>query len=199
VVGWDGSSLKFDKLGPWDPAGAEDGNFGQRTANHGDLVACVEAWAGLAVFIDLVGQRRAVDDAEVEVNEKVGDAGKEADGRNLLLFGFFQQSAEELAACALAFRLRLDHDGTDLGEVGTIEMERAAAKEGSDVGFGDREVADVLADLGIVAAEQGAIMRERVDEVEDVRRIGEFGWAHDDCGKSGGLGDRGLKDTGQRP
>ena len=71
-------------------------------------------------------------------------------------------------------------DGADLGEVRAVEMERAAAEEvvfedaGLGVGdgaVGDGEVADVLADLGVGAAEEGAVVGEGVDEVEDVAGV----------------------------
>ena len=44
--------------------------------------------------------------------------------------------------------------------------------------FGYGEVADVFADLGVVAAEEGAVAGEGVDEIEDVDGVGEFGFAH---------------------
>ncbi len=120
---------KLDQLGLRDAAGAEDGDLWQRAAHHGDLVAGVEARAGLAVLVDLVGQGGAVDDAEAEVEEEVGDAGEEADGGDGLLFGFFEQGTKEPAAGALAFGFGLDDDGADLGEVRAVEVERSAAEE----------------------------------------------------------------------
>ncbi len=71
----------------------------------------------------------------------------------------------------------------DLGEMGAVEVERSAAKEDTagisrDGGFGYGEVADVLADLGVVAAEEGAVAGEGVDEVEDGDGVGELGFAH---------------------
>ncbi len=128
VSGWgDGAGLEFDEFGFGDAAGAENGDSGQRATDHGDFVAGVEAGAGLAVFIDFVGEGGAVDDAEVEVGEEVGDAGEQADGGDLLLFGFFEESAEEFAACALALGFWFDDDGADLGEVRAVEVESAAA------------------------------------------------------------------------
>ena len=63
------------------------------------------------------------------MEEEVGDAGEEADGGDLLLFGLFEEGAEETAACALAFGFGLDDDGADLGEVGAVEVEGSAAEE----------------------------------------------------------------------
>jgi hypothetical protein len=171
------TGLEFDQLGLGDAAGTEDGDLGQRTANHGDLVAGVEPWAGLAVLVDLVRQGGAVDDAEAEVEEEVGDAGEEADGGDFLLFCFFEEGTEEAAACALTFGFGLDDDGADLGEVRAVEMEGSAAEEDSGFGFGYGEVSDVFADLGVAAAEEGSVAREGVDEFEDVDGVGELRFA----------------------
>ena len=78
-----------------------------------------------------------------------------------------------MAAGALALGFGLDDDGADLGEVRAVEVEGSAAEEdaaGLGVGdvLGDGEVADVFADLGVAAAEEGAVAGEGVDEVEDV-------------------------------
>jgi hypothetical protein len=121
-------------------------------------------------------------DAEAEVVEEVGDAGEEADAHDGVLFGLFERGRMR-AAGALALGFGLDDDGADLGEVRAVEVERAAAEELVAV-VGGRidaegmvstrsagEVADVLADLGVVAAEEGAVAGERVDEVEDVARV----------------------------
>jgi hypothetical protein len=164
--------------------GTQYGDLGQRTTDHGDLVAGVEARAGLAVFVDLVGQGGAVDDAKAEVEKEVGDAGEEADGGDLLLFGLFEECTEETASGTLAFGFRLNDDGADFGEVGAVEVERSAAEEDTtcfsrDGGFGYGEVADVLADFGIAAAEEGAVTGEGVDQIEDVDGVGKFGFAHD--------------------
>src|SRR5277367_611546 len=112
-----------------DAAGTEDGDLWQGTAHHGHFVAGVEARAGLAVFVDLVGQGGAVDYAEAEVEEEVRDAGEEADGGDFLLFCLFEEGAEETAACALALGFGLDDDGADFGEVGAVEVKGPAAEE----------------------------------------------------------------------
>jgi hypothetical protein len=44
----------------------------------------------------------------------------------------------------------------------------------------DGEVADVLADLGVGAAQERAVGGERVDEVEDVARVLEAGLVDED-------------------
>ena len=47
-------------------AGAEDSYVGEGAADHGYFVAGVEAGAGLAVFVDLVGHGVALGDAEAD-------------------------------------------------------------------------------------------------------------------------------------
>ena len=77
--------------------------------------------------------------------------------------------------------------------MGAVEVEGSAAEEDSGFGFSDVEVADVLADLGVVAAEEGAVAGEGVDEVEDVLRVLEAGVADGgsaDAGAGGGGGGR---------
>jgi hypothetical protein len=174
----DGAGLQPDQLRFGNAARAEDGDFGQGAADHGDFVAGVEARAGLAVLVDLVGQGSAIDDAEAEVEEEVGDAGEEADGGDFLFFGFFEEGAEKAATGALSFGFGFDDDGANLGEVGAVEMEGSAAEEDPRFGLGYGEVADILADLGVAAAEESAIAREGVDEIEDVDGVGELGFAH---------------------
>jgi hypothetical protein len=165
-----------------DAAGPEDGDPGDRAADHGDLVAGVEARAGLAVFVDLVWEGCAVDDAKAEVEEEVGDAGEETDRGDLLLFGFFEEGAKESAAGALTFGFGFDDDGADLGEVGAVEVEGTAADEDAARisnygGFCHCEVADVFADLGVAAAEEGAVARQGVDQIEDVHCVRELRFA----------------------
>ena len=118
------------------------------------------------------------------VGEEVGDAGEEADGHHGVLGGLVDEGAEELAAGADAFGFGLDDDGADFGEVWAVEVEGAAAEEvGGAVGLddvGDGEVADVLADLGVGAAEEGAVGGERVDEVEDLEGVLDAGFVDAD-------------------
>ena len=153
----DDRGLQLDEFGFGELAGAEDGDAGERTADHGNLVTGVEAGAGLTILVDLVGQRGAVGDAEAEVKEEVRDAGEEADAGDPLVLGFFEQTAEELAAGALALGFRLDDDRADLGKVRAVDVQGAAAEEDTGLGLSDLEVADVFADFGVVAAEEGAV------------------------------------------
>ena len=162
---------------PLDFAGAEDGDVGQGAADHGDFIACVKARAGLAVLVDFVGHGVAFSFAEAVVLEKCGDAGKEANTHDAVVFGLFDEVLEDTATGTETLGVWLCDDGADLGEVRAVEMKCAAADElglGPAVFgkfFGDGEVADVLAEFGVGAAEEGAVAGERIDEVEDILRV----------------------------
>ena len=152
-----------------DAAGAEDGDLGQRAADHGDFVAAVQARAALAVFEDLVGESDLSSTMRKPYLKK--KSGMRVNRQTDWMpwhFGFFNERAQDAAACALAFGLGLDDDGADFAEVRSVEVQRAAAEEDAAVGFGNGEVADVFADFGEAASEQRAVAGERVDEVVDV-------------------------------
>ena len=124
------------------------------------------------------------------MEEEVGDAGEEAYAGDTLHFGLGEEGLEYAAAGALALGLGLDDDGADFGEMRAVEMQRSAAKEDACFGFGDVEVADVLADLGVAAAEEGAVAGERVDELEDVDGVLEAGLADERSADAGGARSR---------
>ncbi len=158
-------SLKFDQFRLRDPARPKHSDPRQRATHHCHFVAGIKTWAGLAVLVDLVGQGSAVDYSKAEVKEEIGDASKEADSRNLLLLSLFQQSTQQLTARSLTFGLRLHNNRAHLSQMRAVEVQCAAAKKDARFGFGYSEVADVLADFGVVAAKEGAVVREGVDEV----------------------------------
>jgi hypothetical protein len=112
------------------------------------------------------------------VEEEVRDAGEEANGRDALLFGFFEERPEEFAPGALALGFGFDDDGANLGKVRPIEMKRSAAEEDAGFGFSDGEIANVFADFSVAAAEEGAVAGEGVDEVKDIHRVREPGFTH---------------------
>ena len=62
----------MDELGVLDLARAEDSDVGEWAADHSDFVAGIEARAGLAVLVDLVGHGIAFGDAEAEVIRAAG-------------------------------------------------------------------------------------------------------------------------------
>src|ERR1700722_12246363 len=104
-------------------ARTEDRHAWNASAHHGDFVAAMQAGAVLAVFEDLVRQLRLIFDGAKSVLEKeVGDAREQADGVNAMFFRLFDERAENAAACALSFGLRLDDDGADLREMGAIQV-----------------------------------------------------------------------------
>ena len=74
----------------------------------------MEARADLAVLEYFIGQFGLVlDDAESIFEKEVGDTREEAHGLDAMQFGFFNQCAENAAACALSLGFRLDYDGAD--------------------------------------------------------------------------------------
>jgi hypothetical protein len=197
----DRAGLQLYQLRLSDPAWTEHSDLRQGPADHGDLVASVQTRAGLAVFVNLVRQGGAINNTEAEVKEEIRDAGEETDRSNLLLFGLFEEGAEESTACTLAFGFGFDDDRADFGEVRAVEVKGTAAKEDTGFGFGYSEVADVLADLGIAATQKGSIAGEGVDEVEDVDSVGELSFADDSSASTeacrhGRLTDGGLEDGG---
>jgi hypothetical protein len=187
----DDRGLELDELGLRKFCGAEYGDAGEGAADHGDFVAGVEAGAGLAVFVDLVGEGSAVGDPEAEVEEEIWDAGEEADGLDTLVFGFFEKRAEEFAAGTLAFGFGLDDDGADFGEMGSVEVEGSAAEEDTGFRLGDLEVADILADFCVVAAEQSAVSGEGVHELEDIHGVLELGSTDGGSAYAGARGEGG--------
>jgi hypothetical protein len=60
-----------------------------------------------------------------------------------------------------------------------VEVQRATAHENAAFGFGNGEVADVLANFGEGAAEEGAVAGETVDQLIDVCGVLETGFTHE--------------------
>ncbi len=175
--------LDLDELGLFHLDGTKDGHVGKRTFHHGDLVARVEAWAGLAILVNLVGHGIAFGNAEAEVLEEGRQACKEAGGGHAVVVRLGQKSSQDGGAGALAAGVRVKDDGANFSQVRAVKVERAAAEElrlgmgvGGELGgsweaFGDGEVTDVLAELGVAAAQKGSIAGEGIDEVEDVAGV----------------------------
>ena len=63
----------------------QNGEFGDLTADHGDLIAAVEARTIAAVFIDFVGKILAGSERKSHSAEEFRDARKEADTTNPML------------------------------------------------------------------------------------------------------------------
>ncbi len=119
----------------------------------------------LAVLVDFVRQRGAVHGgAEAVMEEEVGDAGEQANGLHTMHLGFGEQGLDEATARALAFGFGLDHDGAYLRKMRPVEVERAAAQEDAALRMRDVEVAEVITDFGVLAAQQCTVAGERVDQ-----------------------------------
>ncbi len=106
-------------------------------------------------------------DAEVEVLEESGDAGEETDALDAAGFGLIEEGLHEQAAGSVSLGVRMDDDGTDLGEVLTIDVESGASDELAGAGFDDGEGVDVGADFEVGAAEECAVAGEAVDQLID--------------------------------
>ena len=134
---------------------------------HRGFVAGVAAGAVEAVFEHLVAEGLAIVDAEVEVLEKVGDAGEEAEALYAACFGLTHEFLNELTTGSATFDIGTDDDGADLGEVWAVDVEGCAAEELMGVSFNDGEGADVGADFRVGAGKEGAVLREAVDQLMD--------------------------------
>jgi hypothetical protein len=104
-----------------------------------------------------------VDGVEVEVLEEGGDAGEEADAVDSAGFGVIEEGSDEQASGSVSLGVRTDDDGANLGEMLAIDVECSATQESLGAVFDDGESADVLADLRVGAAEEGAVAGEAVD------------------------------------
>ena len=120
-----------------------------------------------AVFEHLVAEGLAIVDVEVEVLEKVGDAGEEADALDAACFGLAHEFVDKLTTGSASFDIGTDDDGADLGEVWAVDMKGCATEELMGVGFDDGEGADVGTDFGVGAGKEGAVVREAVDQLMD--------------------------------
>jgi hypothetical protein len=159
--------------------GAVAGNL---SADHGDFVASVKARAVNAVLVDFVGEIFALGFVEAEAGEKFRGAGEETDAADLMTLGLCKHGFDKEASAAGVLMLRIDGDGTDFGEVRTVEMERAAADDFRvavftsavfAVTFKNDEVTDVFADFGKAAREKSSISGVIGDETVDVLGVGE--------------------------
>ena len=112
------------------------------------------------------------------LEKEVGNARKQADRLDAVLFGFFDERAQNASACALALGFGLDDDGAHLAEMRPVKVQRAAAEKDAAIRLGDGEVANVLADFGEGALEQRAVAGERVDQVVDIGGVVQQGLTH---------------------
>jgi hypothetical protein len=134
---------------------------------HGDFVAGVASGAMYAIFHYFVAQGLMVYGVETEVLEECGDAGEEADAVDSAGFGLIEEGSDEQASGSVPLGVGVDDDGADLGEMLAVDVECSATQELVGVGFDDGEGADVLADLGVGAVEEGAVVGAAFDELMD--------------------------------
>ena len=159
----------------------EEGGFGgllggKFADGHGDLVACVAAGAVHAVLPHLVRQCAVFGGVEVEVLEEGWDSGEETDALDAAGCCLIENGLNEEATGSVAFDVWIDYDGADLGEVLAVDVHGGTADELAGVGFADGEGADVGADLSIGAMEEGAIMRETLDQLIDGSSVLQARW-----------------------
>jgi hypothetical protein len=170
---WNGhlSQLKLDQVRVLLRAQEVDGRHvfgrGKFADGHGGLIAGVAASAADAVLENLVAEGAVFGEVKVEVLEEAGNAGEEADAADAAGFGLVEDGLNEEAAGSVAFDVGANDDGADLGEMRAVDVEGSAADELVGVGLDDGEGADVLADLGVGAAEEGAVVGEAIDELMD--------------------------------
>src|SRR5258708_34328510 len=152
--------LQLHQLRLREPARPEDSDLRQRSTHHRDLVTRVQTWARLAVLVDLVRQSSTVNDSEAEVKEEVGNSGEQAYRSDALLLRLSQQGPQQLASRALSLGLGLHHNRPHLGQVRSIQMERAASQEHAALRLRNGEIPHVLAALSVVPAPQRPIAPE---------------------------------------
>jgi hypothetical protein len=145
----------------------EIAGLGKFADGHGDLVAGVATGAVSAVFEHLVAEGESLGDVEVEVFKEGWDAGEEADTLDAFGFGPAEDGLDEETSGAVAFGLRADGDGADLGEMLTVDVQGRAAEKLMSFGLDDSEGADVRADLGVGAGKEGAVVAKTLDQLMD--------------------------------
>src|SRR5436190_21021734 len=102
----------------------------------------MEARALQAVLVDLIRQDFTTGVGKAELGKEIGNAGEEADARDLVVPGFVEQSFDQSSSRAFALVLWRDRDRTNFRQVTSVEMQRAAGDDLAIV-FDDGEVADV--------------------------------------------------------
>jgi hypothetical protein len=128
--------------------GAVAGDF---SADHGDLIAPVQARTVDAVFVDFVGKILALGYVEAEAAEEFRSSGEKADAADLVTLGLREDGFDKEASATGFLVFRLDGDGADFGEVRAVEVESAATNDFGEavviLAFEDDEIADIFADF----------------------------------------------------
>lgn len=134
---------------------------------HSDFVAGVAPGTVDAVLQHFIAEGLMFGDAKIEVLEECRNAGEEADALDSTGFGSIEECADEQAPGTVSLGLRMNDDGTDLGEMRAVDVKRSTADELVGVGFSDGEGVDVRTDFRVAPGEQGAVVGEGVDELVD--------------------------------
>src|SRR5580698_6146488 len=130
--------------------------FRQFAPYHRYFVASMKARANVTVFVNFVGQILALCSGETQASEEFRSAREQAGAANAVFVRLCQQCLYQMAAAALALLCGRYSDGTDLGQMRTIEMESAASDNRTAI-FEHDEIPHVLADLGQCARQKSAV------------------------------------------
>jgi hypothetical protein len=118
-----------------------------------------------AVFEHLVAESESLGDVKVKVLEEGWDASEEADAWDAFGFSLAEDGLNEKTSGTVAFGLRVDGDGADLGEMLTVDVQSSAAEKLMRFCLHDDEGADVRADLGVGAGKKGAVVAKTFDQL----------------------------------
>src|SRR5580704_11157265 len=158
----------------------QDRKPGQLSAHHGNLVAMMTPGAYPAIFMDLVRKVLALCDFKTQTAEELRGASEQTDATDTMFLRFRQQCFDEPPASALALPPGRDRDGANLGEMGTVKMQRTTTDNARTV-FQHHEIAHILTDLSQGSWQQGAvggIIRDQSVDPLGIRQYGTTG-AHE--------------------
>lgn len=104
------AELQGHQLGTLEFTRAKHCDLRERAADHRNFVAGIKTWAGLAIFVDLIGHCVTLSDAESEVFEEVWNACEQAYRKDRVLLGLFHKGVQDKSAGTLAFCFGLHYD-----------------------------------------------------------------------------------------
>jgi hypothetical protein len=123
---------------------------------HRDLVTIVIARTDAAVFVDLVRQVFTLRNFESKLGKKLRGPREQADATDLVLVRLRHQGLDEQFSAAALLECPIDGDGANLGEMRTVQVQRATANDVAGL-FEDNEITHVLADLGKRTGEERSV------------------------------------------
>src|SRR5580693_5282302 len=116
----------------------------------------MESGANVTILVNLIRQILALCGRETQASEEFRSAREQASATHAMLLRLREQRLHQVSTTAFALLRGRNSDGADLRQVRAIEMERAAANNRTAV-FQNHEIAYVLANLGQVSGQKGAI------------------------------------------